>query len=99
VIVEASVPRAVRLREMARRNVVFPTLLLPTRQIISPELTKRTILLKTPDRDPRPLRSGSIIAASKTGRRKGTNLLPKIIGAVRFQDGIEFIEVPANHAA
>jgi putative transposase len=55
--------------------------------------------LKTPDRDPRPSRSRSIIAASKTGRRKGTNLLPKIIGAVRFQDGIEVIEVPANHVA
>lgn len=28
-----------------------------------------------------------------------TNLLPKIIGGVRFQDGIEVIEVPAIHAA
>jgi hypothetical protein len=25
--------------------------------------------------------------------------LPKVIGGVRFQDGIEVIEVPANHAA
>ena len=39
-------------------------------------------------------------AASKTWRRlKGTNQLPKVIGGVRFQDGIEVIEVPANHAA
>jgi hypothetical protein len=44
------------------------------------------------------LRSGSIIAASKTRRRKGMNLLPKIIGGVRFQDRIEVIEMPANHA-
>jgi hypothetical protein len=41
-----------------------------------------------------------IIAASKTWRRlNGTNQLPKVIGAVRFQDGIEVIEVPANRAA
>ena len=41
-----------------------------------------------------------IIAASKTWRRlKGTNQLPKVIAGVRFQDGIEVIEVPANHAA
>jgi hypothetical protein len=39
-------------------------------------------------------------AASKTWRRlKRTNQLPKVIGGVRFQDGIEVIEVPANHAA
>ncbi len=39
-------------------------------------------------------------AASKTWRRlKGTNQLPKIIAGVRFQDGIEVIQVPANHAA
>src|SRR5438128_6077892 len=39
-------------------------------------------------------------AAAKTWRRlKGTNQLPKVIGGVRFQDGIEVIEVPANHAA
>jgi putative transposase len=41
-----------------------------------------------------------IVAASKTWRRlKGTNQLPKVIAGVRFQDGIEVIEVPANHAA
>jgi transposase-like protein len=41
-----------------------------------------------------------IIAASKTWRRlKGTNQLPKVIAGVRFQDGIEVIDVPANHAA
>jgi transposase-like protein len=41
-----------------------------------------------------------IIAASKTWRRlNGENQLPKVIGGVRFQDGIEVIEVPANHAA
>ena len=39
-------------------------------------------------------------AASKTWRRlKGTNQLPKIIAAVRFENGIEVIDVPANHAA
>src|SRR6266536_3133557 len=41
-----------------------------------------------------------LCAASKTwGRLKGTNQLPKVIGGVRFQDGIQVIEVPANHAA
>ena len=41
-----------------------------------------------------------LCAASKTWRRlKGTNQLPKVIAGVRFQDGIEVIEVPANHAA
>ena len=41
-----------------------------------------------------------VIAASKTWRRlKGTNQLPKIIAGVRFKDGIEVIEAPANHAA
>ncbi|MGY2843517.1 transposase-like protein [Bradyrhizobium sp. USDA 4509] len=40
-----------------------------------------------------------VIAASKTWRRlKGTNL-PKVIAGVRFNDGIEVIQVPANHAA
>jgi len=38
-------------------------------------------------------------AASKTWRRlKGTNQLPKVIAGVRFQDGIEVIQVPANQA-
>jgi transposase-like protein len=41
-----------------------------------------------------------LCAASKTWRRlKGTNHLPKVIAGVRFQDGIEVIQVPANHAA
>jgi transposase-like protein len=41
-----------------------------------------------------------ITAASKTWRRlKGTNQLPKIIAGVRFKDGIEVNNVPANHAA
>jgi putative transposase len=41
-----------------------------------------------------------VIAASKTWRRlKGTNQLPKLIAGVRFNDGIEVIHMPANHAA
>ncbi len=41
-----------------------------------------------------------LCAASKTWRRlKGTNHLPKVIAGVKFQDGIEVIQVPANHAA
>jgi putative transposase len=41
-----------------------------------------------------------VIAASKTWRRlKGTNQLPKVIAGVRFDDGIEVIHMPANHAA
>jgi putative transposase len=41
-----------------------------------------------------------VITASKTWRRlKGENQVPKVIGGVRFQDGIEVIDVPANHAA
>ena len=41
-----------------------------------------------------------VIAASNTWRRlKGTNQLPKLIAGVRFTDGIEVIQVPANHAA
>jgi putative transposase len=41
-----------------------------------------------------------VIAASNTWRRlKGTNQLPKIVAGVRFTDGIEVIQVPANHAA
>ena len=41
-----------------------------------------------------------VIAASNTWRRlKGTNQLPKIIAGVRFTDGIEVIQAPANHAA
>ena len=30
---------------------------------------------------------------------KGTNQLPKLIAGVRFNDGIEVIQMPANHAA
>ena len=42
----------------------------------------------------------SLCAASKTWRRlKGTNQLPKVIAGVRFENGIEVIQVPANHAA
>jgi len=41
-----------------------------------------------------------LCAASKTWRRlKGTNQLPKLIAGVRFNDGIEVIQMPANHAA
>jgi len=41
-----------------------------------------------------------LCAASKTCRRlKGTNQLPKVIAGVRFENGIEVIQVPANHAA
>ncbi len=41
-----------------------------------------------------------LCAASKTWRRlKGTNQLPKVIAGVKFENGIEVIEVPANHAA
>ena len=39
-------------------------------------------------------------AASRTWRRlKGTNQLPKLIAGVRFNDGIEVIQMPANRAA
>jgi putative transposase len=41
-----------------------------------------------------------VVAASKNWRRlKGTNQLPKVIAGVRFNDGIEVIHMPANHAA
>ena len=41
-----------------------------------------------------------LCAASKTWRRlKGTNQLPKVIAGVRFENGIEVIQVPANDAA
>ncbi|MBB4382995.1 hypothetical protein GGD61_007693 [Bradyrhizobium sp. SBR1B] len=41
-----------------------------------------------------------VIAAAKTWRRlKGTNQLPQLIAGVRFNDGIEVIQMPANHAA
>src|SRR5437773_8782274 len=39
-------------------------------------------------------------AAAKTWRRlKGENQLPKVVQGVKFQNGIEVIELPANHAA
>lgn len=40
-----------------------------------------------------------IIVASKTWcRLKGTNQLPKLVG-VKFNDGIDVFQEPANHAA
>ena len=39
-------------------------------------------------------------AAAKTWRRlKGENQLPKVVQGVKFQNGIEVIEMPAHHAA
>src|SRR5450755_3891840 len=41
-----------------------------------------------------------VMAAAKTWRRlKGENQLPKIIQGIKFQNGIEVIEMPAHHAA
>lgn len=41
-----------------------------------------------------------ICSASKTWRRlRGTNQSPKIIAGVRFQDGIEVIQLPETNAA
>jgi putative transposase len=41
-----------------------------------------------------------VFAAAKTWRRlKGENQLPKIVQGVKFQNGVEVIEMPANHAA
>jgi putative transposase len=41
-----------------------------------------------------------VMAASKTWRRlQGQNQLPKVIGGVRFEDGIEVIEASSNRAA
>ena len=41
-----------------------------------------------------------VAAAAKTWRRlKGENQLPKVVRGVRFQNGVEVIEMPANHAA
>jgi transposase-like protein len=41
-----------------------------------------------------------VTAASKTWRRlKGENQLPKVIGGIKFQDGIEVVEAAPNHAA
>ena len=41
-----------------------------------------------------------VSAAAKTWRRlKGENKLPKVVRGVKFQNGVEVIEMPANHAA
>ena len=41
-----------------------------------------------------------VLRSKATWRRlKGTNQLPKVIAGVRFENGIEVIQVPANHAA
>ena len=41
-----------------------------------------------------------VTAAAKTWRRlKGENQLPKVVQGIRFQNGIEVIEMPAHHAA
>jgi putative transposase len=41
-----------------------------------------------------------VSAAAKSWRRlKGENQLPKVVQGVKFQNGVEVIEMPANHAA
>ncbi len=41
-----------------------------------------------------------VSATAKTWRRlKGENKLPKVVRGVKFQNGVEVIEMPANHAA
>src|SRR5258707_2893732 len=41
-----------------------------------------------------------VTAAAKTWRRlKGENQLPKVVQGIRFQNGIEVIEMSAHHAA
>ena len=41
-----------------------------------------------------------VSAAAKTWRQlKGENQLPKVARGVKFQNGVEVIEMPANHAA
>ena len=41
-----------------------------------------------------------VAAAAKTWRRlKGENQLPKVVRGVKFQNGVEVIEMPANNAA
>ena len=41
-----------------------------------------------------------VTAAAKTWRRlKGENQLPKVVRGIRFQNGIEVVEMPAHHAA
>jgi putative transposase len=41
-----------------------------------------------------------VCAAAKTWRRlKGENQLPKVVRGIKFQDGVEVIEMPVHHAA
>ena len=41
-----------------------------------------------------------VSAAAKTWRRlKGENQLPKVVRGAKFHNGVEVIEMPANHAA
>jgi putative transposase len=41
-----------------------------------------------------------VSAAAKTWRRlKGENQLPKVVRGIKFQNGVEVVEMPANHAA
>jgi hypothetical protein len=40
-----------------------------------------------------------IIKAVRAEQNKGENQLPKVVQGVRFQNGIEVIEMPAHHAA
>ena len=41
-----------------------------------------------------------VTTAAKTWRRlNGENQLPKVVQGVRFQNGIEVVEMPAHHAA
>ncbi len=41
-----------------------------------------------------------VTAAAKTWRRlNGENQLPKVVQGIKFQNGIEVIEMPAHHAA
>ena len=41
-----------------------------------------------------------VSAAAKTWRRlKGENQLPKVVRGIKFQNGVEIIEMPAHNAA
>ncbi len=41
-----------------------------------------------------------VMAASRTWRKlKGENQLPKVIQGIRFQNGVEVIQTPAQNAA
>ena len=61
----------------------------------------RTVRTKGPCRDDRQADGvQAVTPAAKTWRRlKGENQLPKVIRGVRFQDGVEVIETPAQRAA